>query len=176
MANTKIIAKKKAVVDDLKQKIDSAKVMIISDYRGIPVKEMTGLRSKLYAEKSEFKVVKNTLLKRALDAAGYEQLNEHLSGPIGVLLGYEDPVGPLKILVQFVDEIEKGEIRAGVVEKSVIDPKGIIQMSKLPSREELIAKVVGGFQSPIYGLVNCLQGNIRKLVYALKAIQDKKGG
>ena len=175
MANTKIIAKKKQVVDALKEKIDSAKVMIISDYRGIPVKDMTDLRRKLFAEKSEFKVVKNTLLKRALKAAGYDQLNEHLAGPTGVLLGYEDPVVPLKVLVKFIDEIEKGQIKTGVVEKTVLDPKGITQMSKLPSREELIAKVVSGFQAPIYGLVNCLQGAIRKLVYALKAIEDKKG-
>jgi large subunit ribosomal protein L10 len=183
MANAKVIEKKKQVVDQLKEKIDSANVLIISDYRGVSVKQITELRRKLYAQKSEFKIIKNTLLRRALEAAGFEKLNEHLAGPIGVLLGYQDPVEPLKALVDFIDENEKGEIKAGVVEKSLIDKKGIAEMAKLPPKEVLLAKVVGGFQAPIYGLVNCLQGNLRKLVYALNAIKDlpdrqagKKGG
>ncbi|MFH1576615.1 MAG: 50S ribosomal protein L10 [Candidatus Margulisiibacteriota bacterium] len=174
MANAKVVAKKKQLVDDLTEKISSASVLIISDYRGISVKEITELRRKLYSEKSEFKIVKNTLLSRALEAAGYEQLKEHLEGPTGVLLGYEDPVEPLKALVDFVDEIEKGKIKAGVIEKNVVDEKSLAEISKLPPKEVLLAKVVGGFQAPIYGLVNCLQGNIRKLVYALVAVKDKK--
>ncbi|MFH1347739.1 MAG: 50S ribosomal protein L10 [Candidatus Margulisiibacteriota bacterium] len=175
MANAKVIEKKKKLVDELKEKIDSASVLIVSDYRGISVKQITELRRKLYAEKSEYRIIKNTLLKRALEAAGLEKLTEHLSGPTGLLLGYGDPIEPLKALVDFVDEIEKGEIKAGVVEKTIVDTKGISDMSKLPPREVLLARVVGGFQAPIYGLVNVLQGNIRKLVYALNAIREKKG-
>lgn len=176
MANTKVVEKKKQVVENLKEKIDSANVLLISDYRGVSVKQITDLRKKLHSEDSEYKIIKNTLLRRALEASGFEQLTEHLEGPIGLLLGYKDPLGPLKALVDFIDEVEKGEIKAGVIEKTVVDKEGIGEMAKLPPKEVLLAKVVGGFQAPIYGLVNCLQGNIRKLVYALSAIREKKGG
>lgn len=176
MANAKVIEKKKQVVDSLKEKIDSANVLLISDYRGVSVKQITELRKKLYSEDSEYKIIKNTLLRRALEASGFEQLTKHLEGPIGLLLGYKDPVGPLKALVDFIDEVEKGEIKAGVIEKTVIDKKGVGELAKLPPKEVLLARVVGGFQAPIYGLVNVLQGTIRKLVYALNAIREKKGG
>lgn len=175
MPNAKILKKKREVVDDLKKKIDSASVLAVSDYRGISVKQVTELRRKLRPEESEFRIIKNTLLRRAFESAGYEKLNEHLQGPTGLLLGYKDPVGPLKALVDFMEEAEKGEIKAGMVEKTLVDRKGIAELAKLPPKEVLIAKVVGGFQAPIYGLVNCLQGNIRKLVYALNAIREKKG-
>ena len=175
MANAKVIDRKKKVVDQLKEKIETSSVMVISDYRGVTVKQITELRSKLYQHESEFKVIKNTLMNRALAAAGHEALNEHLAGPVGILFGYKDPVEPLKALVEFIEDNEKGEIKAGIVEKTVIDKKGIESMSKLPGREVLIAKVVGGFQAPIAGLVNVLQGNLRNLVYALNAIKDKKG-
>ncbi|MFH1347524.1 MAG: 50S ribosomal protein L10 [Candidatus Margulisiibacteriota bacterium] len=174
MANTKIVEKKKQQVAELKEKIESASVMIVSDYRGISVKQITELRQKLFTQKSEFKVVKNTLLRRAFEATGFEELSEHLAGPTGLLLGYEDPIEPLKALVDFVDDVEKGQIKAGVVEKTIVDAKGITEMSKLPPREVLLARVVGGFQSPIYGFVNVLVGNIRKLVYALNAVKEKK--
>jgi large subunit ribosomal protein L10 len=174
MASKKVLDKKKQLVKELKEKIDSANALVISEYRGITVKDITELRRKLFAERSEFKVVKNTLLGRALAEAGFGKLKDHLSGPIGVLLGYEDPVAPVKTLVNFIAEIEKGEIKAGVVEKVVVDKGRIGDLAKLPTREELLAKVVGGLQSPIYGLVNCLQGNIRKLVYALNAVREKK--
>ncbi|NQT29736.1 MAG: 50S ribosomal protein L10 [Candidatus Saganbacteria bacterium] len=174
MANTKVIEKKKRVVDQLKEKIESASVLIVSNYRGITVKEITSLRRKLYAQDSEYKIIKNTLLKKALEASGLSELTEHLSGPTGLLLGYKDPVAPLKSLVEFIDEIEKGEVKIGVVEKTVVDNKSIADLAELPSREVLLAKIVGGLSSPLYGLVNVLQGNIRNLVYALSAVKDKK--
>jgi large subunit ribosomal protein L10 len=174
MANAKIMEKKKRVVDELKQKIEAARVLIISDYRGVTVKQITELRSKLYSQESEFRIIKNTLLRRAFEKAGLEKLNEHLEGPIGVLLGYQDPMEPLKSLVDFMDEVEKGEIKGGVVEKTIIDQKTITDMAKLPPREVLLARVAGGLNAPIYGLVNVLRGNIRKLVYALNAVREKK--
>lgn len=174
MANKKVIEKKKKLVENLKEKIDTAKIILISDYRGISVKQITELRKNLRPTRTEYKVFKNTLIKRALSAAGFEGLDDKLEGPVALLFGYEDPVEPLKILFDFIDEAEKGEIKAGIVEKQILQRDQIEKMSKLPSREELIAKMVGGFKSPIYGLVNVLQGNIRKLVYVLNAVKDKK--
>jgi large subunit ribosomal protein L10 len=172
----KAVAVKKKVVDGLKEKIDSASIIVLSDYRGVTVKQITELRKALRSEESEYKIVKNTLLHRAIEAAGFKDLKEHLEGPTAMLLGYKDPIGPLKALVEFVKDNEKGEIKAGIFEKAVIDKKSLTEIARLPSREELLAKVVGGMQAPIYGLVNVLQGTIRKLVYALNAVKDKKGG
>jgi large subunit ribosomal protein L10 len=174
MANAKIIEKKKKLVENLKEKINSAKVVLISDYRGISVKQITDLRKKLRSDGTEYKVFKNTLIKRALSDAGFKGLEDVLEGPVALLFGYEDPVEPLKVLFDFIGEVEKGDVKAGIIEKQIMQREQIVEMSKLPSREELIAKMVGGFQSPIYGLVNVLQGNIRKLIYALNAVKDKK--
>lgn len=173
--SSKAIAKKAKVVEGLTEKINSASVLLLTDYRGFSVKEMTELRKKLRGGEAELKVVKNTLLKRALAAAGFNGLESHLQGATAVLLGYKEPVGPLKTLVTYIKEIEKGQVRAGLMEKALLDGAGILEISKLPSKEVLIAKVVGGFKAPLFGLANVLSGPMRKLVYALQAIQEKKG-
>lgn len=172
--NEKTLENKKKVVEELKEKIESASVLVLSDYRSVSVKEITKLRKTLYAEESEYKIYKNTMLQKAMEAAGFKELSEYLEGPTAVLFGYKDPVAPLKALVDFVKEVEKGEIKAGIIEKSFVDSKRILEVAKLPPKEVLLAKVVGGFQSPIYGFVNVLQGTIRKFVYALNAIVEKK--
>jgi large subunit ribosomal protein L10 len=171
----KAVETKKKVVKALKEKIDSANIIVLSDFRGVSVKEITELRKKLHADESEYKIVKNSLLKRAVEEAGFTGLDEHLAGPTGMLLGYKDPVQPLKSLVEFAAETEKGEIKVGIFEKAVIDQKAIAEIAKLPPKEVLLAKVIGGFQSPIRGFVNVLQGTLRKLVYALNAVKEKKG-
>ncbi len=176
MANTRVIEAKKKIVAELTEKINSASVVILSDFRGIAVNNLTRLRKGLFKEDSEFLVFKNTLLERALAACGFAPLGEKLTGPTALLLGYKDPAAPLKTLVEFIDEVEKGEIKSGIIEKNAVTVSQIKEVAKLPPREILIAKVVGGFKSPLYGLVNCLQGNIRGLVYALKAVAEKRGG
>lgn len=170
------IVEKRKLVDEIKDKISRARVMVVSDYLGFTVKEITSLRKKLRGEDSEFRVFKNTLMGKAVLEAGYPQLKDFFKGPTAVLLGYKDAVSPLKVLVKFIKEVEKGTLRAGVVEKTVFDPSALSEMAKLPSREILLARVVGGFQAPIYGLANVLQGTLRKLVYALDQIKTRKGG
>ncbi|MBU0502735.1 MAG: 50S ribosomal protein L10 [bacterium] len=174
MANAQIIEEKKKLVDELSEKIETAKVVILSDFRGISVKDMTVLRKKLFANESEFRVLKNTLLKRALEGAGYKSFEGSLSGPTGVLLGYKDPVAPLKSLVEFFEEVEKGEVKVGIIEKTEVDFDQIQKVAQLPSREELVAKVVGGIKSPLFGLVNVLSGTLRGLVVALNAVKEQK--
>jgi len=183
MVGAKVLENKKQKVKELKEKISSAKVIVLANYAGFSVKEITELRKNLYKQESEYSVVKNTILERAVAEAGFADLKECLVGPTAMLLGYSDPVTPLKTLVDFIKEVEKGEIKAGVIEKSLLKKEQLLEVAKLPSREELIAKVVRGCKSPLYGLVNVLQGPIRGLVYALNAIRDlpdrqagKKGG
>ena len=170
------IAAKSKVVEGLKEKISRSKLLVLSDYLGFSVKEMTQLRKLLRAENSELKVIKNTLVERAVKESGLGELQGHLKGPTAVILGYQDTVAPLKVLVKFIKDAEKGTIRIGVLEKKVFSRGDLTAISKLPSREVLLAKVVGSLQSPIVGLVNVLQGPIRKLVYTLDAIKAKKGG
>ncbi len=173
--SSKTLAKKAKVVEALTEKIGASNILLLADYRGFSVKEMTQLRQKLRRDEAELKIVKNTLLKRALAAAGFNGLESHLQGTTALLMGYKDPIGPLKTLVAYIKEIEKGSVRAGLLEKALVDNKGIIEISQLPSKEQLIAQVVGGFKSPLFGLANVLQGPLRKLVYVLKAVQEKKG-
>ena len=170
------IAEKKKSVDQLKEKISRSNLVVISDFSRFTVKEMTDLRRKLRAEDSEFRVIRNTLIERAVKESGLAELKDFLKGPTGILLGYRDAVSPLKILVKFIKEAEKGAIRAGVIEKKVFGQGELNEISKLPAREVLLSKMVGGLQSPLYGLVNVLQGPIRKLVYALDAVRKQKGG
>jgi len=172
----KAIAEKKKVVDEFKDKISRAKVMVLSETLGLTVKEVTELRKKLRAEDAEFRVVKNTLLYRAAAEVGLEGVREHFNGPTAVLLGYKDAVSPIKILVKFLKDTGKGKMRLGRLENGLFNSGDLESISKLPPKEVLIAKVLGGLQSPIYGLVFVLQGSIRKLVYALAEVQKKKGG
>lgn len=170
------IAAKSKVVEELKEKISRSNLMVVTDYLGYSVKQMTELRKKLRAENAEMNVIKNTLIERAVAGSGFDELKNHLKGPTVVVLGYKDTVTPLKVLVKFIKDAEKGAIRVGVIDKKVFSQGDLTAISKLPSREVLLARVVGGLQSPISGLVNVLQGPIRKLVYALDAIKAKKGG
>jgi len=169
------IADKKQVVALLKEKISRSSLLVISDFLGFTVKQITELRKKLRAQDCEFSVYKNTLIERAVTEAGLEPLKEHLKGTTALLFGYKDGVSPLKVLVKFIKDAEKGSIRIGVLDKTVYGEKDLNAIAKLPSREMLIAKAVGGMKAPLYGLVNVLQGPIRKLVYALDAIKNKKG-
>ncbi|MDI6731311.1 MAG: 50S ribosomal protein L10 [Candidatus Margulisbacteria bacterium] len=171
----KALVKKQTTLKQLKEKIDSAKVLVFSNYSGFSVKEITGLRKKLRKQEAELKVYKNTLFFRAMKEAGFADIQE-FAGPTAVLLGYKDPVAPLKILVDAIKEYEKGEIKIGVIEKTMMGKEEILKVAKLPSREVLLAKVIGGLQSPLYGLVNVLNGTARKLIYALNAVAEKKGG
>ncbi|HVN67363.1 MAG TPA: 50S ribosomal protein L10 [Candidatus Sulfotelmatobacter sp.] len=172
----KAIALKQQEVNELKEKIGRAKVLVVSDYLGYSVKQITDLRKKLFANGSEFRVVKNTLIERAVADCGYDALKDHLKGASALLLGFNDAVAPLKVLVKFIKDNEKGEIRVGVVEKTVFNATELGAIAKLPAKEVLIAKAIGGLQAPLSGLVNVLQGPIRKLVYALDAIKKQKGG
>ncbi|MFA5839122.1 MAG: 50S ribosomal protein L10 [Candidatus Margulisiibacteriota bacterium] len=168
--------KKKQTLKKIKEKIDLAGLLVFSNYSGFTVKQITELRKKLRKQDAEFRIYKNTLLSRAVEEAGFSGLKEHFNGPTAVLLGFKDPVAPLKTLVEAIKEFEKGEIKAGVVDKATLNKDELAKVAKLPSREILLGKVIGGLQSPLYGFLNVLNGPARKLVYVLNAVRDKKGG
>ncbi len=165
---------KQAKVAELQDQYKAAAAIFLSDYRGLTVAEMTEIRDELMKVQSRMQVVKNRLMKRALADASVSELDEHLTGPTAIAFVDEDPVGAAKVLAKFQKEFEALEIRAGVMKGEVIDAKQIEALSKLPSREELYAKLLGTLSAPASNMVRVLQGNAEKLVRVLAAVRDTK--
>jgi large subunit ribosomal protein L10 len=147
---------------------------VLTDYRGLNVKSINELRRRLRAEGIEYRVVKNTLTKLAAEKADLPELGQYLTGPTAIAFGYDDPVSPARIIAGFAKESRVLTIKGGVVDGKVIDAAGVGALADLPSREVLLAQVVGGIQAPISGFVNVLQGTIRSLVYALDAVRRQR--
>lgn len=168
------IEEKKKVVEGLKEKLATTKVVIVTDYKGLNVAQMTELRRKLSEANVEYKVVKNTLLKRASEGTDANLLTDAFQGPSGIALSYDDPVAPAKVLTQFAKENNKLEIKAGVMDGKVMDLDAITALSKLPSREELLAQVLSAMNAVPTGLVRALADVPRRMVNVLNAIKDQK--
>lgn len=165
---------KEQIVNEIKEKLENAVSLVLVDYRGLNVEEVTELRKKSREAGVEYKVYKNTLMTRALKELGIEGLESYLEGPNAIAFGYDDPVTPAKIISEFAKGHEKLEIKAGMVEKKLLSLEEVKALADLPSKEVLVAQVLGGLNAPITGFVNVLQANIRNLVYALDAIREKK--
>ncbi|ANX00048.1 50S ribosomal protein L10 [Thermoclostridium stercorarium subsp. thermolacticum DSM 2910] len=173
MPSEKVLNLKKAKVKELSEKMKAAKSFILADYRGLTVEQDTKMRREMRAAGVEYTVIKNSIIRFAAQENGYD-LNQYLVGPTALAISLNDPVAPSKLLTKFAKEFEKLEIKAGVVEGKIVDINGIKAIASLPSKEELVAKVVGGLSGPLYGIVNVLNANIRGLVVALNAIAEKK--
>lgn len=169
-----VIIKKEQQVNELKEKLSKASSAILTDFRGLTVKEMTDLRCRLRNANIEYKIIKNNIVFRAVKESNLETLSEYLQGPIAIAISLDDPIGPVKILVDFIKEYKKLELKAGVIQGKILRDNELSQVAKLPSKEILLAQVVGGIQAPLSGLLNVLNGPIRALLNVLKAIEEKK--
>lgn len=167
---------KAAVVEEMKEKLQSAQGAVFVGFSGLSVADVTKLRRKFREGGVEYKVVKNTLTRIAADELGFNDLDAVLEGPTAIAYSAEDTVAPAKILKDFIKETktEALTVKAGIADGQVIDAAAVEALASLPSREELLAKLVGSMQAPISGLVNVLQGNIRNMVYVLDAVRAKK--
>lgn len=174
MPSEKVLQQKKEIVGELTEKIKAAKTMVLADYRGLTVEQDTELRNALRKAGIEYRVVKNTLTRFAMKENGLDGVDTFLNGPTALAMSDTDPVAPAKVMAEYSKKFEKLEIKVGVVEGKVIDVNGVKALADLPPREVLIAKVLGGFNAPISGFVNVLNGNMRGLVVALNAIAEKK--
>ncbi len=174
MPSERVLDKKKGIVNELVEKLSSAKAIVIADYRGLTVEQDTEMRRALRNAGVEYKVVKNTLTRFAVSEMGFEDLNSYLVGPTSIAYSDIDPVAPAKIMNEYAGKFDKLEIKAGVVEGEIVDIAEIKEIANLPSREVIISRVLGGLNSPITGFVNVLNANIRGLVVALNAIAEKK--
>ncbi len=164
---------KQKIVEELKEKIDKQKVIVFFDFTGLKVKDLSNLRKKLKKENSELKVAKKTLM-----AIAFKKLNESiagnikkLTGEIALVFGYQDIITPAKMLWQFSRDFPNLKILGGFVENNFKTATEIIALAQLPSKEELLAKLVGSIASPISGFINALQYNLKGLVYLLTKIK-----
>ena len=161
-------------VAELKDLLTSSKGVVLVDYCGLTVAENTELRSKMREAGVKYMVAKNTFIRIAAQEAGIEGLDAYLEHNTAVAFSAEDPVAPAKILNDFSKDHKALEIKAGILDGKVIGLDEVKAVAELPSREELLAKLVGSMQAPISGLVNVLQGTIRNFVYTLEAVRQKK--
>ncbi|MGF0034487.1 50S ribosomal protein L10 [Bariatricus sp. SGI.154] len=141
-----------AIADDVK---DAASVVLV-DYRGLTVAQDTELRKQLREAGIIYKVCKNTMMKRAFEGTEFAALDEHLEGPSAIAISKDDATAPARILCKFAKDAKALELKAGVVEGAVYDVAGLTELSKVPSREELLSKLLGSLQSPITNLARVL--------------------
>jgi len=160
----------KKIAADLK----AADIYYFVDYRGLTFGEATELRARLAKVDAGLKVVKNTLAKIAASEAGVEGLSEFLQGPTAIAYCHGDPVLVAKTIQDFIKEKKKAAVRGGKLQRSLLTSSDVEQLAALPSREQLLAQVVGAIASPLAGLVNVLSGPIRGLVVVVGRVQEQK--
>ena len=161
-------------VELLTEKLKKAKVAVLTDYRGLTVSQMQELRGRLRTGNVEYRVVKNTLARRAADAAGYAALESQLQGPVAIAFGYEDLSLPPRLINEFVRATRlKLEVVGGLVEGRVFNRDQIKQLADLPSREVLLAQLLGTLQSPVGQLVGIMQTPLQQLLGVLDAYKSK---
>lgn len=163
MANATVLEQKKKVVNDLAEKMKSAASGVLVNYQGTTVIDDTKLRADLRNAGVEYAVIKNTLISKACDLVGFEQIKDTLKGMTAIALSQEDPVAPAKILSGFAKDHENFKIKAGFCEGEIFDLERLKELADTPSKEVLIGRLMGSLQSSLYGFA-----------YAIQAIIDKK--
>jgi large subunit ribosomal protein L10 len=160
----------------VKDKLKKTKSVVLADYRGLTVNLQQKLRRQVVAVGGEMLVLKNSILKLAFKDEKFklEPLLDQLTGPTIVLLSYQDEIAPIKALAEFAKENELPQLKAGFLNKEPLTREQVEELSKLPTKIEMLAKTVGTIKAPLNGIVNVLSGNLRALVYALQAISKIK--
>lgn len=178
-------AKKEQTVVKLTEKIGRAKALVFTNYQGMTHKQLEELKRVLRQANAELTVTKNTLLKLALEKStvfrlqttavdGSQSAESILSNPTATIFVYDDVIAPLKQIAKTIKSLGLPAIKFGIIDNQALTGDQVLKLASLPSREVLLAQIVGGLKSPIFGLHRALLWNINKLVFTLKAIEDKK--
>lgn len=169
---------KEQIVNDLTDQLKKSPILVVVDYRGLSVKLISELRKMIRQDGGVLQICKNTLARRAMQNIDIQDVTliDHLEGTNAFFYVKEDgdPIAALKQLVKFAKEKKKPKIKLGYFEGKVYDEAGVIEISKLPSRDQLLAMLFNTMQAPITGVVVAMSGIIRNLVYALNAVKEKK--
>ena len=162
MPSNKVLETKKQIVEALAAKMQTAQAGVLVKYEGITVAEDTELRAALRKAGVEYTVMKNTLTGKACDIVGYGEMKQYLEGMTAIAISQDDPIAPARIMKEYADKIKSFEIKAGFVDGGVIDQAGVEALAATPSKEVLIAKMMGSLMSSLYGFAYVLQGKIDK--------------
>ena len=167
-------AQKSEIIEKLRAKADRAGIAVVTDFRGMTVEELTDLRVKLRAVGIDYQVVKNTLARLAVKGGVHDALKDHLKENNAVAFGYDDPVVAAKVLVEYAKTSKKFAVKLASLSGKVIDADGITELSKLPSKPELLARTLGTMNAVPTNFVSLFANVIRGMLYALTAIKEKK--
>lgn len=170
----KAIEEKSKIVDQLVEKIENASSLVLIDYKGLTVTQDTKLRNHFRQSGVEYKVLKNRLLKRAFNQLGYADFDKDLEGPTAVAFGSEDMAAPARIVKDSIKEFKKISVKSGLVDGVYLQADGVTTLASLPTKEELIAKMLGSMMSPVTRFASVLNNTIAALPRVLNAIAEQK--
>jgi len=170
-----MVQPKSEQVDELKSIIEDAKSIIMNDFTGLNVKDISELRRVCREKGVIFRVVKNTLAKRSFAEIGLDGVAPLLDGPTAIAVSAVDEALPAQLLKKFADDYELPRLKGGVVAGRIMTAEEVVRLAMLPGRDVLLAQVVGTTQAPLRGLLNCLGASLRDLVGVINAIVEKKG-
>lgn len=161
-------------IEEIKAKLQNAKVAIVTEYIGFSVEEIQSLRRELQKQNGDYMVTKNTLAKIAVKGTEYEVLTDVFKGPVALAFGFADQVSPAKVMSEFIKKTKKGEITAAALDGKLFTAEEAKALATLPSREELYAKMLGCINSPASGIANSTNAVLTSLVRAMDAVREQK--
>lgn len=172
---------KEQSVSEIKELLDKASSLYFTDFSGLTVEQTNELRDEFYNAKVDYHVLKNTLIKKALEQSSnskfsgeIEKLVENLKGPTGVVFAYDDPVSPAKIIKKFYEKLEKPKLKIALVESVAYDKSKLNELASLPTKPEIISSIIGSLHAPISGIVNSINAVIRDLASVIEEAAKKK--
>jgi len=168
---------KESFVADLRERINKAPVVYLTDFTGLNVKAITQLRRSLRASGAEYVVVKNRLARLAFGDTELPNIFQDMTGPTGVILGYDDVVAPAKALTDFAKDHDKKPVfKLGILENEILQPEQIDRLAKLPPKEQLLAELAGAMQAPVAMLAMALEGKLQEMAGLIDALREKRQG
>ena len=166
---------KKEILQDLIAKLKESKGVVLTDYQGMNVSQISSLRNELREKKVEFKIVKNSLMEKASEELNVEDLTKDLIGCTAIAFSGEDGVAPARLLKEYFKKNKIDlKVKSGLIDGRVFSSRKIMEIASLPSKDVLIAQMINGVKSPLYSLVFVLQGPLKGLIYTLEAVRKQK--
>jgi large subunit ribosomal protein L10 len=162
-------------VEELRETLRKASSLVLADFRGVTVEQISGLRKEMRKASCTYRVVKNTLVKRAIAGTALEELSRHFKGPTAIAFSYDDPVAPAKILDKFAEDVKNFQLKAGYLEGEVLNAAGVKSLATMKGKDELRAALLRTFMAPAEGFVRLLAAAPTSFVYLLQSRKRSLG-